>query len=145
MLTFNFPEGEKENQKMFDDELLAVLNKRINKEGKIETEEELRAAQMRQKIDHRDKRLGAELERLKNQNEELITDRDLKKKVAKYVFAILGFETLFLCLVLLLQGFSWEGFLIDSITLNIFVPATILQISSMAVIITKYLFTHKSR
>jgi hypothetical protein len=76
-------------------------------------------------------------------NREKEQDIELKRTVAEYVFVILVIETLFLCGVLLLQGFGIWGFRMDNTTLNIFVPATIIQVSSMAIIITRYLFTHK--
>ncbi len=122
---------------------LENLRGRINEDSKIENEDQLKIAQGRQKMEHRDRRLEAELEKSKNQIEELKTDRSLKKKVAKAVFGLLFLETIFLFIILLLQGFSYRCFHIEDTTLNIFVPVTILQISSMAIIITKYLFSVK--
>lgn len=75
--------------------------------------------------------------------EELKTDRTLKERVARFVFDLLLAETGIVLVVLFLQGFGVSGFHINDTTLNIFLPATILQISAMAVIITKYLFSKK--
>lgn len=87
--------------------------------------------------------LEAELEKSKNELEELKTDRDLKKKVACAVFGLLFLETILLFVILFFQGFVYKNFNMHDTTLNIFVPVTILQISSMAIIITKYLFSVK--
>ncbi len=74
-------------------------------------------------------------------NEEL--ELHLKHLVAYLVFFMLIFETLALFALLFFQGFSWQGFSIADATLNIFLPVTIVQISAMAIIITKYLFPEK--
>jgi hypothetical protein len=120
------------------------VQKQATEEGdNIETEEQLRLARGRQKIEHNEKRLQADLDKKNNEIKELETDRDLKKKVAMYVFGMLIVETVFLFVILLLQGFRVFCFELKETTLNIFVPATILQVSSMAIIITKYLFSKK--
>ena len=122
---------------------LKNLSRSVGKEDKIENEDQLRLAQGRQKMDHRERRLEADLEKSRNQVEELKTDRSLKKRVALAVFSLLFVETSALFVILFFQGFSFQDFMINNTTLNIFAPATILQISSMAIIITKYLFSTK--
>jgi len=135
------PDKHKEDFALSLESFLESLKNRVGEEDKIENEEQLRIAQGRQKMDHRERRLEAELEKSRNQVEELRTDRSLKKKVALAVFSLLFFETILLFLILFFQGFFFRGFMINDTTLNIFAPATILQISSMAIIITKYLFS----
>ena len=122
---------------------LKNLSRSVGKEDKIENEDQLRLAQGRQKMDHRERRLEADLEKSRNKVEELKTDRSLKKRVALAVFSLLFVETSALFVILFFQGFSFQDFMINNTTLNIFAPATILQISSMAIIITKYLFSTK--
>lgn len=133
----------KENMDTSLENFLESLKNSVKEEDKIENEDQLRLAQGRQIMEHREKRLEAELEKSRNQLEELTTDRSLKKKVAFWVFALLFFETVLLFVILLFQGFLLGGFNINETTLNIFVPATIIQVSSMAIIITKYLFSVK--
>jgi len=135
--------GKKEDLDTSIEHFLEDLKSRVKEEDKIENEDQLRLAQGRQRMEHRDRRLEAELEKSKNQVEELKTDRSLKKKVALAVFGLLFLETILLFVILFFQGFFYKGFSINDTTLNIFAPVTILQISSMAIIITKYLFSVK--
>lgn len=113
----------------------------IGEGEKIENEDELRYRRATQKIRHKERRLEAELAEKENKIEELKTDRKLKKIVAAVVFIFLFLETVALFTILFFQGFSLKGFWIEDMTLDIFITATIIQISSMAIIITKYLFS----
>lgn len=131
----------KDNVAISIENFLESLKSRVGEEDKIENEDQLHIAQGRQKMDHRERRLEADLEKSRNQVEELKTDRSLKKKVALAVFGLLFIETFALFIIIFFQGFLFYGFMINDTTLNIFAPATILQISSMAIIITKYLFS----
>lgn len=67
-------------------------------------------------------------------------ERDLKRTVAFRVFNFLAVETGLVLLIVMLHGARLGGFQLEEWTLNIFVTATIAQISAMAVIITKSLF-----
>src|SRR3989338_5947906 len=79
---------------------LKNLSRSVGKEDKIENEDQLRLAQGRQKMDHRERRLEADLEKSRNQVEELKTDRSLKKRVALAVFSLLFVETSALFVIL---------------------------------------------
>lgn len=96
-------------------------------------EKELEIYKKRQEISQSDKRFEAEMDQRK-------MDRDLKKRIANQVFGFLGIETIALFLVILIQGFRPYGFHLEDSTINIFLGATLLQISSMAVIITRHLY-----
>lgn len=122
---------------------LESLKNSVGEGDKIENEEQLRLAWGRQKMAHREKRLEAELEKSKNQIKELEIDQNLKITVEKKVFRLLHIETYLLFFILFLQGFNVFSFRINDTTLNIFAPVTILQISSMAIIIARYLFPPK--
>ena len=111
----------------------------------IASDEELVRERELQIIRHADERLRAELERINVELAQLQTDRELKKSVANKVFFMLIGETAIVLIILFLQGFGTGGFSINNTTLNIFLPATILQISSMAIIITKNLFSQKEK
>lgn len=67
-------------------------------------------------------------------------DRLLKKNIATLVFRFLAVETFALFFIVLLQGFGPANFKLEDSTINIFLGATLLQISSMAVIITRHLY-----
>ena len=88
--------GKKEDLDTSIEHFLEDLKSRVKEEDKIENEDQLRLAQGRQRMEHRDRRLEAELEKSKNQVEELKTDRSLKKKVALAVFGLLFLETILL-------------------------------------------------
>ncbi len=84
-------------------------------------------------LEQKQQRFEIELARVK-------LDLDLKKATALRVFTFLGIETLLVLIIVMLQGFKPYGFTLLDTTLNIFVTATVIQISTMAVIITKHLF-----
>lgn len=113
-------------------------------EDRITSEKDLKLAEGRQKLQHRNQKLELELEKQRNNNDDLKTDRTLKIIIAFAVFVLLYIETALLFCILFFQGFGDMKFHVDESTLNILVPATILQISSMAIIITRYLFAIKS-
>jgi hypothetical protein len=99
----------------------------------VDENSDLKKRKEEQELSQQDKRFEAEMEQRK-------IDRDLKKTIATLVFRFLAAETFTLFFVVLLQGFApWEFKLEDS-TINIFLGATLLQISSMAVIITRHLY-----
>ncbi len=104
----------------------------------IEDDDDLEKEKARQQIRHADQLHYDGLE-------ETRLERELKKTVAFLVFGLLILETLLIFLVLILQGFKFQNFSVNDTTLNIFLPATVLQISSMAIIITKYLFDGKKK
>lgn len=118
-----------------------VLEKIAEDAAPIESDEELKRERELQVIRHADERLRAEVRSKNAELEELRIDRELKKQVANKVFIMLMMETMIILIILFLQGFKLWGFAINDTTLNIFLPATILQISSMAIIITRYLFS----
>ncbi len=129
-----------QKEKILDQYLTEVV---LNASQKITSEADLKQREAEQRIEHRERRLQMEIERKQDEIEELQTDRELKKKVANIVFYFLAIETTLVFIILCLQGFGFWGFYVSDTTLNIFLPATIIQISSMAIIITKYLFTRK--
>ncbi|MEO8581933.1 MAG: hypothetical protein ABI425_05170 [Patescibacteria group bacterium] len=96
-------------------------------------EKDLETLKKRQEIAQQDKRFEAEMEQRR-------IDRELKKAIANLVFRFLATETGALFIVVLIQGFSPWGFHLEDSTINIFLGATLLQISSMAVIITRHLY-----
>lgn len=102
-------------------------------DAKTKTEDELEKRKKLQEISQQDKRFEAEMEQHK-------IDRDLKKRIATMVFSFLAVETLALFFIILLQGFAPFGFKLEDSTINIFLGATLLQISSMAIIITRHLY-----
>ena len=110
--------------------------------GKVETDDDFERERRRQELEHSDQRVQAELEAKEDELENLRTDRVLKKDVARKVFWLLIGETSVLFLIMLFQGFHFLDFFITDTTLNIFIAATIAQISLMATIITKYLFSN---
>jgi hypothetical protein len=107
------------------------------------TDDQLRIERELQDLDEQKSRHKLELDRLRSELEDLKIDRELKKTVAKIVFVFLGIESILLFVVLFFQGFAPSEFHIGDRTLEIFLPATIIQISSMAVIVTKYLFSKR--
>lgn len=99
----------------------------------VSDQEDLDRVKKQQEISQSDKRFEAEMEQRK-------IDRDLKKAIATLVFQFLAVETAALFIVVLLQGFGPYNFHLEDSTINIFLGATLLQISSMAVIITRHLY-----
>lgn len=104
---------------------------------KVPVDEDLKKRKEEQELSQQDKRFEAEMEQRK-------IDRELKKAIATLVFRFLAVETFALFLVVLLQGFSPFHFHLEDSTINIFLGATLLQISSMAVIITRHLYPTSS-
>lgn len=84
-------------------------------------------------LDQQHERFEAEMQQRK-------MDRELKKNIATVVFRFLAIETLALFVIVLVQGFSPYDFTLEDSTINIFLGATLLQISAMAVIITRHLY-----
>jgi len=84
-------------------------------------------------------------QRFELESERLRLDMALKRMTAARVFTFLGIETLLVLLIVILQGLELFGFELRDATLNIFVTATIIQISTMAVIITKHLFPTENK
>lgn len=99
----------------------------------VEEQEDLEKLKKKQELSQQDKRFAQEMEQRK-------MDRELKKAIATLVFRFLAVETLGLFFVILLQGFAPMKFHLEDSTINIFLGATLLQISSMAVIITRHLY-----
>ena len=112
-----------------------LVSNRIKK-YQVVSDEVLQKQQKKQELRQSDQIHQDYLEERKN-------DRLLKEKVAKWTFKLLIAETAIVFAVLFLQGFAWNGFNIHDTTLNIFLPATIIQISTMAIIITRSLFPNK--
>lgn len=98
-----------------------------------ESELELEKRKRLQELTQQDRRFEAEMEQRK-------IDRELKKRIATMVFSFLAVETFALFFIIMLQGFTPYGFKLEDSTINIFLGATLLQISSMAVIITRHLY-----
>jgi hypothetical protein len=101
--------------------------------GELADEKSLENLKKKQELNQQDLRFQAEMEQRK-------IDRELKKAIATLVFRFLAVETAALFIVVLLQGFSPFHFKLEDSTINIFLGATLLQISSMAVIITRHLY-----
>lgn len=99
----------------------------------ILTDEDLKRERELQELTQQKQRFELELAKVK-------LDMDLKKATAMRVFTFLGIETLLVLIIVSFQGFRPLGFDLRDTTLNIFVTATIIQISTMAVIITRHLF-----
>lgn len=115
------------------DRELNLPQSRANQLDSLEVNEDLKKRKEEQEISQQDKRFESEMEQRR-------IDRDLKKAIATLVFRFLAVETAALFLIVLIQGFKpWSYHLEDS-TINIFLGATLLQISSMAVIITRHLY-----
>lgn len=102
-------------------------------ETKVESDNDLEIKQKKQRLEQ-DSQIH------KDRLEERAKDRILKEKVANNIFKLLVIETAIIFIILFLQGFKLFGFNINDTTLDIFLPATIIQISTMAAIITKSLF-----
>lgn len=113
--------------------LLEIINAQFRSESGELTDEELRRRAKHQKIEQREQTLQARLA-------DAQIDRELKRDVAEKVFKFLAWETVGLFSIIILQGFGFFGFKITESTINIFSSATIIQISTMAIIITRYLF-----
>lgn len=120
-------------------EKIAVLKEqestRLEKD-EIDVEKELDREERRQQMNQEQFRFEAEMEEKK-------IDRDLKKSVARIIFSFLAVETIAVFGVLAMQGFQPSGFHIEDTTLNIFLGATILQISAMAIMVIRHLFPTK--
>lgn len=114
-------------------QLHALLRQVENKPGTMVSDEDLERESKIQELEQQKQRFETELARLR-------LDLDLKKATAMRVFTFLGIETLLVLIIVILQGFKSFGFELRDTTLNIFVTATIIQISTMAVIITRHLF-----
>jgi Trp operon repressor len=99
----------------------------------LSDQEDLESLKKRQEISQQDKRFEAEMEQRR-------IDRELKQSIATLVFRFLAVETLGVFIVVIIQGARLGGFHLDDSTINIFLGATLLQISSMAVIITRHLY-----
>lgn len=99
----------------------------------LSDQEDLESLKKRQELTQADKRFEAEMEQRR-------IDRDLKKSIATLVFRFLAMETLGLFVVVLMQGFRPLNFHLEDSTINIFLGATLLQISAMAIIITRHLY-----
>lgn len=97
------------------------------------SDEELNLETKRQEIKQRDDKFRQELKKTD-------LDMSLKKSVSIIVFTYLAIETGLVFLIVTWQGLTAWGFDLHDTTLNIFVAATIAQISGMAVIITRHLF-----
>lgn len=94
---------------------------------------DLEKLKKQQELSQQDIRFASEMEQRR-------IDRELKKSIATLVFRFLAVETFALFLIVLLQGFRPFNFHLEDSTINIFLGATLLQISSMAVIITRHLY-----
>lgn len=121
------------NEKIPKPQLHALLRQVENQPGTMVSDEDLERESKIQELEQQRQRFETELARLK-------LDLDLKKATAMRVFTFLGIETLLVLLIVMLQGFKPYGFSLLDTTLNIFVTATVIQISTMAVIITRHLF-----
>lgn len=97
------------------------------------TDEDLKRERELQEIKQNQAKFEVELERVR-------LDMELKKSTSKTVFNYLAAETVLVFFIVVLQGLKPYGFSLLDTTLNIFVTATIIQISTMAVIITRHLF-----
>ena len=106
---------------------------KLDKVDDIGLDPELKRKRVLQELEHKERRLKVELE-------ELRLNQKLKWRVALIVFGLLAVETAGLFWLLYIHGVSNNNFQIDAAIVNIFVPATLAQISAMAIIITKYLF-----
>lgn len=115
-----------------DDFLKKVLEAQLQKSS-VNSDEDLERQKKIQEIEQASQTHKDTLEERKQ-------ERQLRGDVAKRIFRLLVIETIVVFLVLFLQGFKFFGFNLNNTTLNIFLPATIIQISSMAVIITRSLF-----
>jgi hypothetical protein len=112
---------------------LETLKKTITSSSVVESDKDLEREEKRQKIYQASQSHEDLLEERRQ-------ERNLRESVANRIFKLLVIETSIVFVVLLLQGFRFLGFNINNTSLNIFLPATIIQISSMAVIITNSLF-----
>lgn len=102
----------------------------------LQSDSELDAEQRRQRMSQEQFRFEAEMEEKK-------IDREMKKSVAKIIFTFLAIETFAVFIILTMQGFRPLEFQVEDSTLNIFLGATILQISAMAIMVIRHLFPTK--
>lgn len=73
--------------------------------------------------------------------DDIAQDQELKKKVAYVVFTLISLEVIAIFCVIFLQGLAVID--VDAGILKVFFPFTLAQVSSMGIIITKYLFSNK--
>lgn len=104
--------------------------------AEVDFEKELDRRQREQQIDQEQWRFEAEME-------EKQIDRDMKQSIAKTIFQFLAVETVGVFIILAMQGLRPFNFQVQDSTLNIFLGATILQISAMAVMVIRHLFPTK--
>jgi hypothetical protein len=97
------------------------------------TDAQLDLEREKQKLFQENERFRAEMLKEK-------LNRDLKKSIATKVFNFLAIETVLVLLIVIMHGLTLFGFRLEEWSLNIFITATIAQISAMAVIITRHLF-----